>query len=145
MTTYGRDSKLRPPEYEAGMLTSTPKQSDVFSTVLSQSTCRDIRRLPETENKCRTNSLFRRWQSLSQTRSSPPLVSSTGSLPRSQPITFLYPIPGDSTPHTHTPSHTNALRFTLISSSYHRLGYQLGKIHLYNKGKGKCEYTWRNS
>jgi hypothetical protein len=35
-----RDSKLRPPEYEAGMLNSTPKHSDVFTTDLSQSTCR---------------------------------------------------------------------------------------------------------
>jgi hypothetical protein len=37
--------------------------------------------------------------------------------------------------HTHIPSRLNALRFLLISSSYDRLGYQVGNFHCIMKVK----------
>ena len=110
------------------MLTSTPKQSDVFSTALSQSTSRDTPRLPETENKCRTNSLFRR-DSRSARQEVPRLLCNLQDPYRAHNKQSLFSIPLQMTqPHKHTPSHPNALRFILISS-YHRLGYQVGNFH----------------
>ena len=98
---------------------------------ISQSTCRDTPRLPETENKCRTNFLFRK-DSRSARQEVPRLLCNLQDPYRAYNKPSLFSIPLQMTQphtHTHTPSHPNALRLILISSSYHRLDYQAGSFH----------------